>query len=267
MTSRSSRLAWLGLAALLVATLPSLAAPPTGRVAVGPARLSSAAPLDDTRAPVEVGRFLLDRRPITNGEFLAFVRAHPEWRRDRVKALFADAGYLSHWASPTALGHDVRAEQPVTRVSWFAARAYCKAHDGRLPGFHEWELAAAADERSQDARKDPAFQQRLLDWYARPNGALVDVGRGRPNVHGLYDVHGLVWEWVEDFSSLLVSADSREQGGADKLAFCGAGAATLEQKEGYAMFMRIAFLSALEARFTTRNLGFRCAADAPGGRR
>ena len=41
-------------------------------------------------------------------------------------------------------------------------------------------------------------------------------------------MHGLVWEWVDDFSSLLVSGDSRDQGDADKLKFCGAGALAMD---------------------------------------
>ena len=56
-----------------------------------------------------------------------------------------------------------------------------------------------------------------------------------------------------------MTGDNREQGGADELQFCGAGAITMEEKENYAVLMRVALLSSLEARYTTRNLGFRCA--------
>ena len=47
---------------------------------------------------VAVPAFQLDARPVTNAEFLEFVRAHPHWRRSRVRALFADRGYLRDWA-------------------------------------------------------------------------------------------------------------------------------------------------------------------------
>jgi formylglycine-generating enzyme required for sulfatase activity len=77
-------------------------------------------------------------------------------------------------------------------------------------------------------------------------------------------MHGLIWEWVEDFNALLVSGDNREQGGADKMQFCGAGAATMEGKENYAVLMRTALLSSLRGSDTTRNLGFRCAYDIKG---
>lgn len=76
------------------------------------------------------------------------------------------------------------------------------------------------------------------------------------------DLHGLVWEWVDDFNALIVSGDSRDQGDPDKLKFFGAGALSLKDRENYAVLMRVAFLSSLEARSTAHSLGFRCAAGA-----
>ncbi|HEY6923518.1 MAG TPA: SUMF1/EgtB/PvdO family nonheme iron enzyme [Steroidobacteraceae bacterium] len=214
---------------------------------------------------VHVASFRLDRSPVTNGQFLEFLRAHPQWRRDRVPGLFADGEYLSHWAAADRLGEQVLPQQPVTRVSWFAARAYCAAAGGRLPSWYEWELTAAADEKAADARSSEAWRTRILDWYARPAGEpLPVVNTGAANIYGVSDLHGLVWEWVEDFGSLMVSGDSRVQGDPDKLAFCGAGALSAQDRDNYPILMRIAYLSALQARSTGRVLGFRCAADLPG---
>ncbi len=213
---------------------------------------------------VHVPAFRMDSRPVTNAQFLEFVRNQPQWRRDRVPGLFADRGYLSHWAASEALGPDAQPDQPVTRVSWFAARAYCAAAGGRLPDWNEWELAAAADEHVADARADAAWRARILDWYARPaTDALKPVGLGPPNVYGIQDLHGLIWEWVDDYGSLMVSSDSRDQGDPDKLEFCGAGAISAQDRENYPVLMRVAFLSALEGRSSARRLGFRCA-DAAG---
>jgi formylglycine-generating enzyme len=100
-----------------------------------------------------------------------------------------------------------------------------------------------------------------LNWYGQSaSRALERVGSRPANFYGIDDLHGLVWEWVEDFNALLVSADSRDQNDPDQLKFCGAGAVSLKDRENYAVLMRIAFLSALEARSTARSLGFRCAA-------
>ena len=62
---------------------------------------------------------------------------------------------------------------------------------------------------------------------------------------------------------MLVSSDSREQGGADRLQFCGEGALSAADRDNYAILMRIAFLSSLEARYTVGNLGCRCAVGGP----
>lgn len=231
------------------------------QIPVGPGDFMSVLPTGEDKKTTYIERFQLDQRPVTNGEFLAFVLRHPEWRRDRVPALFADKDYLSHWIAAERLGKAADLDQPVTRVSWFAARAYCEATGGRLPTWSEWEFAAAADESRPDARHDAAWRERILTWYGQPaSHALSRVGLGPANYYGVQDLHGLVWEWVEDFNALLVSSDSRDQSDPDKLKFCGAGAINLEDRDNFAVLMRIAFLSALEARSTERSLGFRCAA-------
>lgn len=232
-------------------------------VLIGPAEFAPAVPPSETDKIAQVPKFEIDALPVTNAQFLEFVKKNHEWRRDRVSALFADEGYLGHWAAPDRLADATQAQQPVVRVSWFAANAYCEARGARLPRWYEWEVAAAADEKQPDARQDEQWRQRILNWYSNPSsGQLPAVGGGAPNYYGVQDLHGLIWEWVEDFNSMLVGVDNREQGGADKLEFCGAGSLSLEQKEHYAVLMRVAMLSSLEARYTTRNLGFRCARDA-----
>ncbi len=208
--------------------------------------------------PQPVAAFALRSEPVTNAEFLAFVRSAPQWRRGAVPAVFADAGYLSHWSNDDALG-EAKPSQPVTRVSWFAAQAYCESENARLPSWIEWERAAAASDTVADARNDPAWRRQLLDWYARPsNGELAAIG-GEPNLYGIRDLHGLVWEWVDDYAAMMITADSRNQNDADRLKFCGAAAMSLRDRDNYALLMRVAMLSSLKAADTTRNLGFRCA--------
>jgi formylglycine-generating enzyme required for sulfatase activity len=217
---------------------------------------------EDRKGDTRIAPFALMRKPVTNAEFLAFVQAQPQWRRDRVSRVFAEQRYLQHWAGAGELGSAALPQQPVVQVSWFAARAYCKAQGARLPTWDEWEYAAAADETRADARRDPAWRERILRWYSHPsNQALPRTGLQAPNVYGVQDLHGLVWEWTEDFSSLLVAADNRNQGDADNAKFCGAGALSMDDRDNYAVLMRVAMLSSLDAKDTTLNLGFRCASQ------
>jgi sulfatase modifying factor 1 len=204
-----------------------------------------------------VAPFRMDRKLVSNADFARFVLAEPRWRRDGVARLFADTGYLEHWQSAATPGANI-ANQPVTHVSWFAASAYCEARGQRLPRWHEWEYAAAASESRPDARGDAGWRQQVLDWYARSARApLPSVGATPANYFGVRDLHGVAWEWVEDAGGMLVSDDGREQGDGSG-RFCGAGAATFEQKENYAMLMRIAMLSSMKAAYTSASMSFRC---------
>jgi formylglycine-generating enzyme required for sulfatase activity len=221
-------------------------------------------PASPSEREVIVREFWLDTKPVTNAEYLAFVRKNPGWRRDRVKRLFAGERYLGHWAAADALGKTARPKAPVTQVSWFSAKAYCAAKGARLPNEREWELAALASETKPDASGDPGFVERILAFYAEPASSplLRDVGLGKPNFWGVHDLHGLVWEWVYDYGASLVTFDSREKGDVDPNLFCGASGANARDPSDYASFMRIAFRSSLEASTTTTRLGFRCARDA-----
>jgi len=231
-------------------------------VKVGPGSYEPMYPVSDEVQEISVAAFTMDRTPVTNAEFLAFVDAQPRWARDQIAPLYHDARYLSHWAGPHALGPEAPPDQPVVLISWFAARAFCAARDARLPTEDEWELAALASPTQANATGDVAWRQQILDWYATPSSATLASVGGRPaNVWGVHDLHGLVWEWVEDFGNSVVTGDPREGGDEERLRFCGSGAISASDVDDYAAFMRFAFRSSLKATFSTKSLGFRCAKD------
>jgi len=211
-------------------------------------------------AAVPVPAFQLDERPVTNAEFLAFVTAQPKWRRSRVSPLFADHGYLADWADDLVLGSGAPADAPVVRVSWFAARAFASWAGKRLPTTAEWERAAAAGYTTTDGATEPAYRADVLNWFSRPNPwPLPAAGRGRPNLFGVHDLAGLVWEWVADFNTVLVNGDARGDSGLDRELFCSAGSVGARDTTNYPAFMRAGFRSSLHASYVVPNLGFRCA--------
>ena len=214
-------------------------------------------------AQVAVAAFLLDELPVTNAEFLAFVTANPKWRRAQVSALFADSSYLANWAGELEPGASAPPGAPVVQVSWFAARAYAHWAGKRLPTTAEWELAAGAGYTGPDGRNDEQLKRDLYAWLARPVPAvLADVATARPNFLDVRGLHGLVWEWVDDFNTAMVTGESRADAGLDRDLFCGAGSVGAKDPGDYAAFMRAALRSSLQANNTTRSLGFRCARDA-----
>jgi sulfatase modifying factor 1 len=213
-------------------------------------------------ARVNVPAFRLDVHPVTNADFLAFVRQNPKWQRSRVSPLFADAGYLGHWAGDLELGPKAPADAPVVFVSWFAARAFATAHGKRLPATAEWERAAAAGKSSPDGRNEAEYRAAALAWFAQPTPAVLPrAGAGQANFFGARDLLSLVWEWVDDFNSVLVTGESRADTGLERTLFCGAGAAGARDLENYPAFMRAGMRSALRANYVVPNLGFRCAQD------
>ena len=237
---------------------------PAGMVPIPAGIYSPLFRLPDEAREVAVPTFFMATAPVTNGEFLEFVRQNPRWRRSQVKRLFADAGYLHHWNGDLDLGpdRDRVASQPVVRISWFAAKAYSDWMGYRLPTTAEWELAAAAGFSRADGTNDIEFQQAIARWYGTPSpSVLPSVRSGRPNVHGVHDLHGLVWEWTGDFNTALVTGDARGDTGIERQLFCGAGSLGAGDRSNFPAFMRSGFRSSLKAAYTIHNLGFRCVAD------
>jgi formylglycine-generating enzyme required for sulfatase activity len=211
---------------------------------------------------IPVRAFALAATPVTNGEFLEFVRANPKWQRSKVKRLFADDRYLKHWAGDTDLGARCDARQPVTWVSWFAAKSYAAWKGGRLPTTAEWEMVAGAGFTTTDGAKEPDFVKEVARWYATPASAtLPAAGSGRANFFGVRDLHGLVWEWTSDFNSAIVTGDARGDTGLERQLFCGAGSLGAKDTANFPAFMRFGFRSSLKAAYTVHNLGFRIAKD------
>jgi formylglycine-generating enzyme required for sulfatase activity len=215
---------------------------------------------DPAQTPVRA--YYLDERPVTNAEFLGFVTAQPRWRRSRVSPLFADTSYLAAWEDDLNPGPGAPAGAPVVCVSWFAARAYARWAGKRLPSTTEWEFAAGAGYTRADGRNDDQFQRDLYAWLAHPVPAVQpSVALTRPNYYGARDLAGLVFEWVDDFNTAMVTGESRADSGLERNLFCGAGSVGAKDTGDYAAFMRMALRSSLRANNTTTSLGFRCARD------
>lgn len=202
---------------------------------------------DQGEEKIHVESLWVDKSPVTNAEFLKFVQEHPQWQRGQATKLYVDEGYLKHWPQKTQVpaGED---SYPVVNVSWFAARAYCFSQNKRLPSTTEWEYFA------QTTTAD--YEAKALLWYSKAKENLTSVGGGEPNKFGLYDTHSLVWEWVEDFNSVFMTADSRQ--GFEKDMFCAGAAVGSKDPSKYASFVRYSMRASLKGKSTSSRLGFRC---------
>ncbi len=210
---------------------------------------------------VTIEDFYTDVYPVTNLEFLQFVKQNPKWKKSMVKKLFVDDNYLSNWKSDTNLNNSQSLNTPITNISWFAANDYCECQGKRLPTIDEWEYVAMANEEIPDARKLKTYNEFILSWYEKPKTFNNEIGSTFKNYWGVYDLHGLVWEWTSDFNSVLVSGESRKDVDNDSNLFCGSAAIGATDLMNYAAFMRYAIRGSVKAKYTMRNLGFRCVKD------
>ena len=201
---------------------------------------------------ISVKPFQIDKTPVTNAEFAQFVKANPKWQRGNVSARQAESNYLKQWDKNGPKAAD--ANKPVTNVSWFAAHAYCAAQGKRLPTNDEWEFVGLASELQANGSNEPSYNRTILSWYENGSKGLKNIQQNKPNFYGVYDMHGLIWEWTSDFNSSQITSGTLKA--AD---FCGSGAVNSSDPSNYAAFLRYGIRTSLQPNFVLHNMGFRCA--------
>jgi formylglycine-generating enzyme required for sulfatase activity len=95
---------------------------------------------------------------------------------------------------------------PVEEVSWDDIQEFITHLNGnegtdryRLPSEAEWEYACRAGTTTRYSFGDDGLKLSDYAWYGGNAGNKTHpVGQKLPNSYGLYDMHGNVWEWVQD---------------------------------------------------------------------
>jgi iron(II)-dependent oxidoreductase len=139
------------------------------------------------RHRVQIAPFLIDRTPVTNGAYIAYLEetgADPPmyWERD------GEGGWTR-----TAMGRteEVDPRLPVIHVSWHEADGFARWAGKRLPTEAEWEAAASGSDRAR-ANLDQ------LSFGGAPAGAYADAA----SRCGAVQMLGDVWEWTSsDFTA------------------------------------------------------------------
>jgi formylglycine-generating enzyme required for sulfatase activity len=176
------RLAWQPTGKVIkdCADCPEMLAMPTGSFEMGSGAdgpSSRERPLHQVKLP----SFLLGRTEVTQGQWRAVMGNNPSVLKD--------------------CGNDC----PVENISWDDAQQFATklsqktGKTYRLPSEAEWEYAARAGSKGQWGFGDDESQLGAHGWFsANSDTKTHPAGQKKANVIGLHDMHGNVWEWVQD---------------------------------------------------------------------
>ena len=144
--------------------------------------------------------FYIGKYEVTQGQWDAVMGA-----KDRVR----------RWGKyPPKLPEHLGPDQPMFKLNWIEwqefvekIRSKVPARDFRLPTEAQWEYACRAGSRTEYCfDDDPALLREFagigaddaLRWRDRKLPDLIVTGK-KPNNWGIYDMHGSLWEWCEDW--------------------------------------------------------------------
>lgn len=191
-----------------------------------------------------VGPFRLDRLEVTNAFYAAYVKEE-------------GAPEPPFWRWPRYSGPHL----PVVGVTWHEAKAYCKWAGKRLPTEDEWEFAAQGGEKRRRYPWGNKFRARFVVFGLQPDrGAPKGAGRhpDGASFHGVEDMAGNVWEWVE--SKYTLSRRKPEVVVRDGVAYRTLrGGSWVNSRSALAATSRTGDLPGSRRPV----YGFRCAADSP----
>jgi len=188
---------------------------PPGKFTMGSPENENGRDDDETQHTVKIKKgFYISSTPVTQGQWKSISHDNPSYFKN--------------------LGDDY----PVENINWYEAQNFIKklnlkeqTQKYRLPNEEEWEYACRADslttfgknfqndnndkndnnndkidnknDNNNNNDNEDIYYDEIIDnlgWYEKnSDGITHPVAQKMPNKWGLYDIHGNVWEWCEDY--------------------------------------------------------------------
>jgi formylglycine-generating enzyme required for sulfatase activity len=146
-------------------------------------------PYPGTRKEISaaIDSFLIDRFPVTNEEYLQFIRSTRYIPDDT-------ANYLRHWERGLPVSGQER--YPVVWISLEDARAYARWAGKRLPSEAEWQLAAQGTDGREWPWGDEFHATKCNNGFGRPTP--VDAFPKGESPYGVADLVGNIWQMTDE---------------------------------------------------------------------
>ena len=196
---------------------------------------------DDERPAhrVKLDRFKISMYEITNQQYCDFLNSYEASKADVEKLVDLSSRYcqIKERAGQFIVVDESKQEHPVVTVSWYGAILFCNfmselfgyspcynlndwscdfnAKGFRLPTEAEWEYACRAGSTTSFNTGDKlTFEQ--ANFYGNYStskyiGNTTPVGRYPTNALGIYDMHGNVYEWCQDWYKSKYYNDCEQQ--------------------------------------------------------
>ena len=202
------------------------------------------------RHRLNVDAFAIDRHPVTNAQFKAFVDASGYAPRDT-------QNLLAHWidGAPPAGSED----RPVTWVGIEDARTYAAWAGKRLPREWEWQYAAQGtdgrrypwgNEWRTDAAPEPSLGRDM------PDPPVVGTHPAGASPFGVEDLVGVIWQWTDEYLDRHVRASVLRGGTSYQPQ-----TSHWYFPQAYALNEHGKYLLMAPAKDRSAGIGFRCVVD------
>ncbi len=161
---------------------------------------------------VNIKSFQMMTTEVTQAQWQAVMGTTVEQQRDKANPSWSLSG--------------VGDNNPMYYISWNECKEFIKKLNRldpekgyRLPTEAEWEYACRAGTSSKFHNGDSDRNLDAVAWYSGNSGRKTHpIGQKRANAWGLYDMHGNVWEWCQDWYHGSYSGAPKDGGAWDSPA-------------------------------------------------